>query len=132
MYTKEQLIELSKPYFKNNEIDSILAVSDGNFFYKENLTDARNHERSANALTLVEITREEAKVSKAKTAEEPVEEVVDEIVEETTVEEDFDDLDDLDDITVDEIKAFLKDKGVKFHKSLGEKKLRALYEQNKN
>jgi hypothetical protein len=57
LYSIEELKELSKPYFENNDIEAILCTNDGNFFYLEGKKDAENHAKSSDLLKLETINR---------------------------------------------------------------------------
>ena len=60
-YSKEQLVEMSKVYFENNNIDHIHCTNDGNFFYPHMLHAAIHHEQSNknNGVIMMIITKAE-------------------------------------------------------------------------
>jgi hypothetical protein len=69
-YSKEKLIELSKQYFLENEnIQTMYATSDNQFFFPEAKSYASSHSRSNNVETYI-ITRAEAIKVIAPIAEE--------------------------------------------------------------
>ncbi len=43
--TKEELIQLSKVYFENKDINLMHCTEDGNFFYENSLQHAYNHSK---------------------------------------------------------------------------------------
>ena len=125
-FTEQELRELADVYFNQREdIDEMIATTDGQFFYPENKTDANNHARSHEGVTMITIAREGKKKAAKK-------EEASEAAAKPEAKASPEDNGDAKDITADEMRAFLKDKGVKVHPKLGDKKLKELYESNKN
>ena len=65
MFTKEQLIEKGKHYFKDKNVSVMLATSDGNFFYEVSKTYADSHAKTKK-IEVITITREEVEAKSGK------------------------------------------------------------------
>lgn len=79
-YSKEQLIELSKPYFENKPLLAVIyATSDNQFFYPESKSYANAH-ASSNNVEIITINRLEAlkikEEAKAVINKEEVKEII--------------------------------------------------------
>jgi len=119
MFTLEELNERSKVYFENNDkLQNIFATNDGNFFYPDSETDARNHERSNNNLVLFKIKKEDI--------------IKEELIVEIEKKEESIKIEVEEEISLEEIRDFLKSNNIKFNARLGETKLRLLYNEHKN
>ena len=70
MFSNKELIDRSRQYFEDKEVQVMHAVTDGNFFHASFETDARSHAQS-NKLEVITITREDLKdKASAKPAKE--------------------------------------------------------------
>lgn len=58
MFTKDELIEKGTHYFEKNKITSMLATTDGNFFYESNRSFAESHAKT-NKIEVIVITNVE-------------------------------------------------------------------------
>ena len=56
-YTKEQLVEVSKVYFDNEETNLLYATSDGQFFFERDLNHAKNYVFTNKSVEIIPITR---------------------------------------------------------------------------
>lgn len=77
LHSKEQMVEQSKVYFDNNNIDYIFCTSDGNFFYPnmEHAADFHAKSNKLHGIVKYKLTKDEvfpiAPISEDKTILEP-------------------------------------------------------------
>lgn len=71
-YTKEQLIEIVKPYFENDKVNLLYVTEDNQVFYANSKVQASSHARVYKLRAPFEITRDDLVVEKAnKVIEKP-------------------------------------------------------------
>lgn len=67
-YTKDELIKISGPYFKDRKINKMLATPDGNFFYPHAVRFADSHAKTIKK-EVITIIRDDLRATESKDVE---------------------------------------------------------------